>query len=99
LTDKQYARELAATIRPDRATPSIELAEPFDVIEESHETTHFSVIDADGMAVANTYTLEASWGSRIVVTGAGFVLNNEMGDFNWVPGRTISRGGSARSRI
>ena len=101
LTDKQYARELAATIRPERATPSIELAEPFGLIEESQETTHFSVIDAGGMAVANTYTLEASWGSRIVVTGAGFVLNNEMGDFNWVPGRTNQQGriGTAPNRI
>jgi hypothetical protein len=92
LTDKQYAGELAAGIRLDRATPSLELAEPFGQIEESCETTHFSVIDADGMAVANTYTLEASWGSRIVVAGAGFVLNNEMGDFNWVPGRTDQQG-------
>jgi gamma-glutamyltranspeptidase / glutathione hydrolase len=92
LTDKQYAGELAAGIRLDRATPSLELAEPFGQIEESCETTHFSVIDADGMGVANTYTLEASWGSRIVVAGAGFVLNNEMGDFNWVPGRTDQQG-------
>lgn len=92
LTDKQYARELAASIPLDRATPSLELAESFEMVEESPETTHFSLIDADGMAVANTYTLEASWGSRIVVTGAGFVLNNEMGDFNWVPGRTDQQG-------
>ncbi|TVS17586.1 MAG: gamma-glutamyltransferase [Planctomycetaceae bacterium] len=92
LIDKQYARELAASIQVDRATPSLELAEPFEMVEESPETTHFSIIDADGLAVANTYTLEASWGSRIVVTGAGFVLNNEMGDFNWVPGRTDQQG-------
>ena len=39
------------------------------------------------MAVSNTYTLEATWGSRIVVQGAGFILNNEMGDFNWFPVR------------
>ncbi len=92
LTDKQYAREMAASIPMDRATPSLELAEAFEMADESPETTHFSVIDADGLAVANTYTLEASWGSRIVVRGAGFVLNNEMGDFNWVPGRTDQHG-------
>ena len=92
LTDKDYARQLAETIRLDRATPSQDLAEPFNIADESPETTHFSVIDGDGMAVANTYTLEASWGSRIVVTGAGFVLNNEMGDFNWVPGSTNRSG-------
>ncbi len=59
---------------------------------ESPETTHISVIDGDGNAVSMTYTLEASYGSRIVVEGAGFLLNNEMGDFNPIPGYTNSRG-------
>jgi gamma-glutamyltranspeptidase/glutathione hydrolase len=58
------------------------------VTGEGDSTTHFSVIDADGMAVSNTYTLERSYGSRIVVRGAGFLLNNEMMDFNWFPGET-----------
>jgi gamma-glutamyltranspeptidase/glutathione hydrolase len=92
LTEKGYARRMAETIRVDRATPSLDLAEEFHIADESRQTTHFSVIDGDSMAVANTYTLEASWGSRIVVTGAGFVLNNEMGDFNWVPGTTNRTG-------
>ena len=59
---------------------------------ESEETTHFSVVDAAGNAVSLTYTLEYSYGSRMVVEGAGFLLNNEMGDFNPIPGRTTSTG-------
>jgi gamma-glutamyltranspeptidase/glutathione hydrolase len=55
-------------------------------------TTHFSVIDADGLAVSNTYTLERSYGSHVVVKGAGFLLNNEMMDFNWLPGETTRSG-------
>jgi gamma-glutamyltranspeptidase/glutathione hydrolase len=52
---------------------------------ESHETTHFSVVDAQGNAVSNTYTLNFSFGSGIVVAGAGFLLNNEMDDFSAKP--------------
>ena len=59
---------------------------------EGDSTTHFSVIDQDGMAVSNTYTLERSYGSRVVVRGAGFLLNNEMMDFNWKPGITDGSG-------
>ncbi len=88
LTTKAYAAELASNIDLDHATRSDTLAPEITLAPESPETTHFSVVDRDGMAVANTYTLEASWGSRIVVTGAGFVLNNEMGDFNWERGVT-----------
>src|SRR4029077_5237486 len=55
--------------------------------------THFSVIDKDGMAVANTYTLERSYGSRGMGRGAGFVLNDERMDFNWRPGVTDRKGG------
>ena len=92
LTEKEYGRELAAGISQTRATPSGDLGPPISEAEESPDTTHFSVVDSDGMAVSNTYTLEATWGSRIVVPGAGFVLNNEMGDFNWFPGETNSTG-------
>jgi gamma-glutamyltranspeptidase/glutathione hydrolase len=59
---------------------------------ESPETTHYSVVDADGMAVSVTYTLEYGYGSGIVVPGGGFLLNNEMGDFNAGPGLTNDRG-------
>jgi gamma-glutamyltranspeptidase/glutathione hydrolase len=50
------------------------------------------VVDKDGNAVSNTYTLEQAYGSRVVVSGAGFVLNNEMGDFNKKPGTTTTAG-------
>jgi gamma-glutamyltranspeptidase/glutathione hydrolase len=56
--------------------------------QESDETTHYSVLDRDGMAVTTTTTLEGSYGSHVVVKGAGFLLNNEMGDFNRKPGTT-----------
>ena len=59
---------------------------------ESTETTHYSVVDGDGMAVSVTYTLEGGYGSYITVPGAGFLLNNEMGDFNGRPGLTDERG-------
>lgn len=83
LNTKAHAAELASNIDLERATRSESLAPEINLAPEGLETTHFSVIDRDGMAVSNTYTLEGSWGSRIVVAGAGFVLNNEMGDFNW----------------
>jgi gamma-glutamyltranspeptidase/glutathione hydrolase len=92
LTDKSYAAELSHAIDLAAATPSASLAPDLPLADESPNTTHFSVIDGDGMAVANTYTLEASWGSRIVVRGAGFLLNNEMGDFNWLPDVTDRTG-------
>src|SRR5690606_13802571 len=63
-----------------------------ELVAESMETTHYSVVDANGMAVSVTYTLEASYGSKITVPGAGLLLNNEMGDFNAAPGLTNERG-------
>ena len=92
LTSKDYARQLAKLIDPQKATPSASLAKDIPLTVESDSTTHFSVIDEDGLAVANTYTLEHSYGSRIVVKGAGFLLNNEMTDFNWRPGVTTAKG-------
>ncbi len=95
LTSKAYARSLAASIPLDKASSSIELGK--DILTttqpaEPGETTHFSVIDRNGMAVTNTYTLEGSYGSHVVVKDAGFLLNNEMGDFNRKPGDTNRRG-------
>jgi gamma-glutamyltranspeptidase / glutathione hydrolase len=92
LTSKEYAARLAGGIRLDRATPSIDLATDIPLAVEGECTTHFSIVDASGMAVANTYTLQESFGSRIVVRGAGFLLNNEMTDFNARPGHTDRRG-------
>jgi gamma-glutamyltranspeptidase/glutathione hydrolase len=91
LTSKPYADQLASSIG-GRATPSRELA-PFPILSvEGDHTTHLSVIDQAGSAVALTYTLEDSYGAKCVVSGAGFLLNNEMGDFNVIPGRTDASG-------
>lgn len=95
LISKDYAKTLAADINLEKSTSSIELGK--DIVTkiiptESDETTHFSVIDKNGMAVSNTYTLEGGYGSHVVVNGAGFLLNNEMGDFNKKPGETNTRG-------
>jgi gamma-glutamyltranspeptidase/glutathione hydrolase len=91
LTDPAYGRELARSIDLTRATPSRELAGGID-LTEGDSTTQFSVIDARGTAVSCTYTLERRWGSRIVVRGMGFLLNNDMWAFNLYPGRTDTTG-------
>lgn len=90
LTSKEYAVELRQTIRPDKA--SVSSPESFVWPKESSETTHFSVVDEERNAVSLTYTLEYGYGSAIVVPGAGFLLNNEMGDFNAGPGLTDESG-------
>lgn len=92
LTSKEYAAKLASAIDLKRATRSEDLAKDVTLPPEGDSTTHFSVIDKDGMAVANTYTLERGYGSRVVVKGAGFLLNNEMLDFNRRPGYTDRSG-------
>lgn len=92
LTTKEHAKQLAATIDLERATPSADVAPEIQLADGGNSTTHFSVVDAQGMAVANTYTLQNSYGSRVVVRGAGFLLNNEMTDFNWKPGVTDRKG-------
>jgi gamma-glutamyltranspeptidase/glutathione hydrolase len=91
LTSKEHARKVAASIDPKSASSSVELGK--DIVtagtaQEPDATTHYSVIDRDGMAVTTTTTLEGSYGSHVVVKGAGFLLNNEMGDFNKKPGET-----------
>jgi gamma-glutamyltranspeptidase/glutathione hydrolase len=92
LTSKEYAKKLAATIDPAKATPSEKIAPEIAIDQGGDNTTHFSIVDRDGMAVSNTYTLENSYGNRVVVPGAGYILNNEMTDFNHKPGVT-TRGG------
>lgn len=86
LTSKNYARLLRAQIDPDKATPSNTITPANPLPYESNETTHFSVVDQYGNAVSNTYTINFSYGSGIVVEGAGFLLNNEMDDFSAKPG-------------
>ena len=90
LTSKEYAAGLRATIDPDRASRSG--PDTFEWPATGNETTHVSVVDADRNAVALTTTLEQSYGSKITVPGAGFLLNNEMGDFNAAPGLTTAAG-------
>ena len=90
LMDKDYAAKLRATIDMAKADVSdpTKFAEPY----ESEETTHFSVVDSEGNMVSMTYTLEYGYGSAMVVAGGGYLLNNEMGDFNAMPGVTNARG-------
>ncbi len=90
LISKPYAETLRRTIADQQATRSSPTS--FEWPAESTETTHLSVVDEARNAVALTYTLEYGYGSRIVVPGAGFLLNNEMGDFNAGPGLTDANG-------
>ena len=90
LTSKAHAERLRGSIDLTRASQS----DPTLFAEryESDQTTHFSIVDKDGHMVSLTYTLEWGYGSHIVVEGAGFLLNNEMGDFNAVPDVTDETG-------
>ena len=90
LTSKAYADSLVRGIDKKQASRSVDIGADIVTVPaaESDETTHFSVVDGDGNAVSNTYTLEGGYGSGVVVRGAGFILNNEMGDFNKKPGET-----------
>ncbi len=87
LTSKEYAAELAAGIRPDRATPAAELGEtPSPDGGESVSTTHFTIVDAAGNIVANTYTLNDFFGSQVIARGTGVLLNDIMSAFSTRPG-------------
>jgi gamma-glutamyltranspeptidase/glutathione hydrolase len=94
LTSDAHADLMRSTINRRKAGVSnpTDIAARLATDNESEETTHYSVVDKDGMAVSVTYTLEAGFGSGITVTGAGFLLNNEMGDFNGRPGLTNETG-------
>lgn len=87
MASDEYAAERASTISLDRATPSDEVEPGMGPAQEEGEnTTHFSIVDADGNAVSNTTTINSWYGSKVTVPGAGFVLNNEMDDFAAKPG-------------
>jgi gamma-glutamyltranspeptidase/glutathione hydrolase len=86
LTDKKYAAQLRETINPARASSSEQVKAGRPVGYESDETTHFTVVDAEGNAVANTYTLNNSYGSAVVAKGTGLLMNDEMDDFAAKPG-------------
>jgi len=102
LTSKEHANRLRATIDPSAASRSdpARFGGAF-LGRESEQTTHLAVVDAEGRAVSLTFTLEESYGSGLTVPGAGFLLNNEMGDFNPIPGHTGSDGkiGTTPNRI
>jgi gamma-glutamyltranspeptidase / glutathione hydrolase len=86
LLDPQYIESRMKTFDPARATPSAEVKEGEVQPHESYQTTHLSIVDKEGNAVAVTTTLNDSYGSKIVVGGSGFLLNNEMDDFSVKPG-------------
>ena len=85
MTSKAYAIERGADIS-ERATPSTDVGPGLGPPAESENTTHFSIVDVDGNTVVVTTTLNSFFGSKVMVTGAGFVLNNEMDDFTAKPG-------------
>ncbi|MBY6224298.1 gamma-glutamyltransferase [Ferrimonas balearica] len=82
LLDPHYLAKRAKEVRVDRLSPTLSVKPGL----ESHQTTHYSVVDAWGNAVSNTTTLNLEFGSGVVVEGAGFLLNNEMDDFSAKPG-------------
>ena len=86
LIDKKYATQLRSTIDSDHASSSLQVKAGKPVGYESEETTHFTVVDAEGNAVANTYTLNNSYGSAVVAKGTGLLMNDEMDDFAAKPG-------------
>ena len=85
LLSKDYAAAIRARIEPDRATPSRDV-QPGSIPHEHTETTHYSVADAAGNAVAVTYTVNGIFGAGVMAPGTGYLLNNEMDDFTVKPG-------------
>lgn len=86
LLSKKYAAKLASEISAERARPSAEISHVDPAPYEGDQTTHFSVVDREGNAVANTYTLNFSYGLGLVAEGTGVLLNNELDDFAAKPG-------------
>jgi len=84
LLSKEYAATLREQIAPGHATPT----PPFDpTLRDGNSTTHYSIVDSEGNAVSCTTTLNDSYGSAVAVSGAGFLLNDEMDDFTTAPGK------------
>ncbi len=86
LASQAYADKLRTLINPDKATPASTIKANNPLPYESDQTTHFSIVDKDGNAIANTYTLNFSYGTGLVADGTGILLNNEMDDFSAKPG-------------
>ncbi len=87
LLDKTYIARLRDSIDPERATQSERVHNGAPPAPEPSDTTHFSIVDAEGNAVAFTYTINGGYGSGVTAPGLGFLLNNEMDDFAAQPGR------------
>ncbi|MFQ5701771.1 MAG: gamma-glutamyltransferase, partial [Acidobacteriota bacterium] len=92
LTSIPYARRMMRNFEPDRATPAPEAGPGNPFAHEGTTTTHFSVVDDQGSAVSNTYTLNSWFGNGAIVEGLGFLLNNEMDDFSSKPDTPNSYG-------
>ena len=86
MTSREYSDERARTISLSSATPSLNVGPGLGGTAEGQNTTHFSIVDEQGNAVAVTTTLNSLYGNKVTVPGAGFVLNNEMDDFSARPG-------------
>ena len=86
MIQKSYAERQRATISMERASTSAEVRAGRPAGAESEETTHFTVVDAQGNAVSNTYTLNGGYGSGVTIKGTGVLMNNEMDDFAAKPG-------------
>ena len=96
LTSKKYAEDIYQLIQVEKAPSKINVN-----IKEGEETTHFSIVDKWGNAVSNTYTLNTAYGSGIIPTGTGILMNNEMDDFSSKPGHPNAYGliGSEANKI
>jgi len=92
LTSKDYAESVRKKILIEKVVPSEELGADILTLEKGKDTTHYSVIDSDGLAVATTYTLNNGFGAKVIAEGTGILLNDEMDDFNSKPGYTNDRG-------
>ena len=92
LISKAYAEHLRGLIALDRARPAVDMRPGEPQRYESDQTTHFSIVDSDGNAVANTYTLNLPYGSGLVADGTGVLLNNELDDFAAQPGAANAYG-------
>jgi len=92
LISKGYGSSVREKIETGKAIPSAEVGSEILTIEKGSETTHYSVIDKKGIAVATTYTLNGGFGAGVVAKGTGILLNNEMADFNMKPGYTDDKG-------
>jgi gamma-glutamyltranspeptidase/glutathione hydrolase len=94
LLSKERTIELMESFKADKATPSSKI-KPLKILNESKDTTHYSIIDSDGNAVSNTYTLGYSFGSGVTIPGTGILMNNQMNNFAYRYGDKNIKGRAA----